>query len=280
MRDLRTLSFVLPLVLATALGASAAVPTLAATASAEPAITVSPSTGLAGGDPVAVEANGLPPGASVRVNQCEPRNDSDYVCPDIATVTADAAGRLSTTVVLADPVWRSRPFGHASPVYCRADVCRLLLSWTDASGSEQTVSSDALEFTGSPATLEASPSTGLRRVQRVRVHGTAFGAEGRTVTVVQELCHDIVQDTGCGGAVLLRTGTVRADGTFAFPVKARRFMSEGTTPEQVHDCAIWEFLNWCQLTAHVLDATGQIDESFGASSFGDPGVILTGNFRT
>jgi Neocarzinostatin family len=240
-------------------------------AAAAPSSTVTPSTGLAGGEQVAVQATGLPPGVSVRVIQCDQFNDdAELDCPDIASVVADGAGGVAVTVTLADPVFRSQPFGDAVPVYCRADVCRIFLVWTDAEGSVQALASVPLEFVGSPATITATPTTNLRRRQRVQAAGTAFGAEGRTVMVVEEACFAIIQGSGCYGTLSLGSGTVRPDGTWALSVRVRRFLADGT------DCAdSGNILGQCQLTARILDASGQPDDSFGVARIGDPGVTLS-----
>jgi hypothetical protein len=240
-------------------------------AAAAPSLTVTPSTGLAGGDQVAVQATGLPPGVTVRVIQCDQFNDDvELDCPDIASVVADGAGGVAATVTLADPVFRSQPFGDPVPVYCRADVCRIFLVWPDAEGPVQVLASAPLEFVGSPATITATPTTNLRRKQWVRAAGTAFGAEGRTVMVVEEACFAIVQGSGCYGTLLLGSGTVRADGTWSLRVRARRFLADGT------DCTdSYNLLGECQLTARILDASGRPDDSFGVARIGDPDVSLS-----
>jgi hypothetical protein len=240
-------------------------------AAAAPSLTVTPSTDLAGGDQVAVQATGLTPGANVRVIQCDQFNDDvELDCSDIASVVADGAGGTAVTVTLADPVYRSQPFGDPVPVYCRADVCRIFLVWRDAEGSIQALASAPLEFVGSPATITATPTTNLRRKQWVQAAGTAFGAQGRTVSVVEEACFSLVQGSGCYGTLLLGSASVRPDGTWGLPVRVRRFLADGT------DCGdSTNILGQCQLTARILDASGQPDDSFGVSRIGDPGVSLS-----
>ncbi|HEY5990054.1 MAG TPA: neocarzinostatin apoprotein domain-containing protein [Streptosporangiaceae bacterium] len=239
-------------------------------AAAAPSLTVIPSTDLAGGDQVAVQATGLPPGVNVRVIQCDQFNDDvELDCrPDLASAVADGAGGVAVTVTLADPVFRSQPFGDPVPVYCRADVCRIFLVWTDAEGAIQALASAPLEFVGSPATITAAPSTNLRRKQWVQAAGTAFGAQGRTIAVVEEACFSLVQGSGCYGTSVLGSGTVRPDGTWGLRVRVRRFLADGT------DCAD-NILGQCQLTARILDASGQPDDSFGVARIGDPGVPLS-----
>jgi len=243
-------------------------------ATASPAVTVVPSTGLAGGDTVSVAATGLPPSAQVRVVQCEMFfGDPEFDCGDRATTTAGPAGEVSVDVTLVDPVYRAQPFGDARPVYCRADVCRIFLVSDDVNGVQQVLSSDALEFTGSPATIVAAPNTNLRKVQRVAVTGTAYGAEGRTVQVVEQACFMIIQGSGCYGALPAVSTTVRPDGTYAVHYRVRRFLADGT------DCAGgWEILGECELSVIVLDANGTPDDSFGVSRIGEPAAPLS--FRT
>jgi hypothetical protein len=66
-----------------------------------------------------------------------------------------------------------------------------------SAGSIQALASAPLEFVGSPATITATPSTNLRRKQWVQAAGTAFGARGRTIAVVEEACFSLVQGSGC-----------------------------------------------------------------------------------
>jgi len=242
----------------------------AGVAAAAPTVTVTPSTGLAGGDVVAIQASGLEPDAPVRVVQCDLFNGDDELgdCPDLAQVTAGPTGQLAVTLTLADPVWRSQPFGDANPVYCRADICRIFLVWTDSQGTMQVLSSAPLEFEGSPATIVATPAADLRKSQKVTVTGTAVGAEGQTVDVVQEACFDIVQGSGCYGTRLLGSTTVAGDGSWTVRVRVQRFLPDGT------DCASFDILGACQLTARILDGSGQPDDSFGVARIGQPGAAL------
>jgi hypothetical protein len=239
------------------------------TAIADPGLTVTPTTGLAGGDQVTVRVTDLTPGASVSLIQCDQfNNDVEYDCSSVASVVTDGTGAATTVVTLADPVFRIQPFGDPVPVYCRADVCRIFAVWTD--DTTQALSSVPLEFLGSPATITATPTADLRKKQKVRVEGTALGAEGQTVDIVEEACFAIIQGSGCYGTRFLRSTTVRSDGTWASKVRVRRFLADGT------DCAdAFNILGECQLTARVLDASGQPDDSFGISRIGDPGVVLS-----
>jgi hypothetical protein len=250
-----------------AAGPASAAPTVAASS-----VTVVPSTGLAGGDTVGVTASGLTPSAAVRVIECDIFvGDPDYDCPDRTTTTADSAGNVSVDITLVDPVYRAEPFGDPTPVYCRADICRMFLVWNDGAGVQQVLASDTLEFTGSPATIAASPATNLRKKQRVLVAGTAYGAEGHTVRILEEACFSIVQGSGCYGALPTASTTVRPDGTFDVYYRARRFLADGT------DCT-GDILGFCELNAVVLDTNGNPDDSFGVSRRGQPAAPLT--FRT
>ena len=252
------------------IGLSTAVgPAAASTTAAGPSVTVVPSTGLAGGDTVGVTATGLTPSAAVRVIECDIFvGDPDYDCGDRIVTTADSAGNVAVDVTLLDPVYRAEPFGDPTPVYCRADICRVFLVWNDQDGVQQVLASDTLEFTGSPATIVASPATGLRRTERVHVTGTAYGAEGHTVRVIEEACFSIIQGSGCYGALNAVPTTVRPDGTYGVHYRVRRFLADGT------DCT-GDILGFCELNVVVLDTSGNPDDSFGVSGRGQPAAALT-----
>jgi hypothetical protein len=242
----------------------------AAPASAQPDVSVAPASGLAGGDTVSVTASGLTPSAAVDVIQCDIFvGDPEQDCFVSTTTAADASGGVSVDVVLADPVYRSEPFGDPRPVYCRADACRIFLVWTDSDGNQQVLSSDPLEFTGSPATIAVTPHTKLNKHRSVSVTGTADGAQGRTVRILEEACFSIVQGSGCYGQLPAVTTTVRANGSFATRYTARRFLADGT------DCADPDILGFCEISVVVLDANGNPDDSFGLSRIGQPAAPLS-----
>jgi Neocarzinostatin family len=267
MRVLRS-SFVMVTLVLTSLAAGAGV------ASAEPAVTVRPSAHLVEGSQVTVKTSGLPAGATARLIECD-----DFVvevdvvgnCPDLVTVQADRRGRIATTVAVHDYVIKDFEFGaRFLPVYCRADNCRIWVVWTDAAGTVNAVPSAPLEFRGSPATITATPTSGLLDGQRVTVSGTAVGGAGRRVVVAEEACFDIVQAAGCYGSVVLASTTVGPRGGWTVgTVQVHRFLADGT------DCAdAANILGACQLTARVLTADGGPDDSFGVARLGDPGVML------
>jgi hypothetical protein len=244
----------------------------AESAAADPTIQVLPSTGLAAGDTISVTSTGVTPSAAVRVIQCDVFVSSpDSDCYDRATTTADSVGDVLINVTVADPVYRAQAFGDPTPVYCRADACRIFLVWDDASGVQQVLASDALEFTGSPATIGANPGTDLHKRQRVLVNGTVYGAEGNTVRILEEACFAIVQGSGCYGEMPAVTTTVRSDGTYVAHYRVQRFLADGT------DCA-GDILGACELTAVVLDASGNPDDTFGLWRIGQPAAWLS--FRT
>ena len=238
---------------------------------APPTISV---TGLARGSVVTVRATGITPGAAVRVNQCDSFTglpDSGD-CADLTVRTADAAGRLLTTVKLRDPVFKDVEFGDDRPVYCRADRCRIFLAWYAGTPAEdnppQVVASPVLEFTGSPATIAARPSSGLPSLKWVAVTGTAYGAEGHTIKVLEQGCFDIIQATGCYGQLPIKWGKVRADGTYQVKYPAQRHLADGT------DCADPEILGRCVVSVIVLDTLGRHDDTFGVRDRGDPQAVL------
>ena len=72
---------------------------------------------------------------------------------------------------------------------------------------------------------------------------------------------------------MLGSSTIQQDGSWGLSARVLRRLADGT------DCAdTLNILGECQLTARILDASGQPDDSFGVSRTGDPGVVLT--FRT
>jgi hypothetical protein len=236
-------------------------------------VDVSPSTGLAGGDVVHVGAAGLPPAVTVELIQCDAFFDNvDQDCYPTAFVTIGDDGMLSEDVTLSDPVYENREFGDPRPVYCRADNCHIFVVWNryPDTGPTQVLSSPPLEFTGSPATVTASPSTGLRKKQKARVHGTASGAEGQAVKVFEEACFSIIQGSGCYGASLIGSAIVSSDGKWTIGrVRVTRFLSDDT------DCRDPGILGACEISASILNASGFPDDSYGVSRRGQPAVWLT-----
>lgn len=229
-----------------------------------PAIRVSQTRGLSGGDEVGVTARGFAPGSEVRIVQCDVFVDwVDGDCADRTTTTAGSTGRIATRVTLGDPVFRRMEFGEPTTVYCRADVCHLFAVGNAPDGSRLVLDSGALRFKGSPATITATPSTNLAATQWVWVRGTAYGAEGRQVRIVQHACFEIIQETGCYGERPTVTTRVRADGTYATPYRVNRWLPDGT------DCFDVGFLGECVLSVTVLDRAGHPDDSFGYSANGD-----------
>ena len=136
-------------------------------------------------------------------------------------------------------------------------------------GSTQVLSSSALQFTGSPATVTVSPSADLRKKEKIYVNGTADGAQGQTVQVFEEACFSIIQGSGCYGASLIGSAVVGADGKWTIGrTRVTRFLTDGT------DCADPGILGACEVSASILDATGSPDDSFGISRRGQPAAWL------
>lgn len=252
--------------IATAGTATTARPLAAATGAP---VSVVPSKGLAGGDSVLVTAAGVTPLAQVQVTQCDTyAGDPEQDCSPGITTTAGSGGNVSVTVTLTDPVFRNEPFGDPTPVYCRADVCRIFLAWIDQDGNPQVVASDPLTFTGSPATITARKVTALRDGQKIRVHGTAYGARGHRVEILEEACFSIVQGSGCYGQLREVRGTVDQTGHYAVSYRVHRFLADGT------DCADPGILGFCEMNVIVF-THGQPDDSFGVSRRGQPALPLT-----
>lgn len=247
--------------------------TVPVTASASrPQIHVSQSTGLEGGDRVRLTARGFAPGSTVRIVQCDYFVDNfDGDCPDSAEVVAGPAGQVSTEVTLLDPVFRNKEFGEPAEVYCRADSCHLFAVGDDTSGNRLVLSTEALEFKGSPATIAVTPATDLTDGQWVTVRGTALGAEGQHVQLVQHACFDLIQDTGCYGELNTVTTQVGPDGTYEALYRVSRYLPD----EQSSDCADPNILGTCVMSVTVLDSTGHPDDSFGYSPNGDMMAVLT-----
>ena len=240
-------------------------------------VEVSPSTGLAAGSWVSVKAFGLAPHQSVNVIQCDSLpSDPALGCPVVKTVTTDGRGRVQTRVKLTDPLIFANEVGSGSPVYCRADSCRLFLAWDDGGGGQEGIGSRTLRFKGSPATINVTPSTNLRRDQWVTVTGTAYGAEGHTVKIREHVCYNMVQDTDCYGDLPYNWAKVRSDGTFRTVLHVHRFVPASGWPDDQVDCnGGFELLGECEVSVTVLNSRGQADNSYGYSeTFGDPRASL------
>lgn len=265
---------------AAALSASLALnPPAGAADGSSAAVYVSPHRGLQNGDRVAVWATGLPKATPVRVQQCNVFDDSipaSWGCPDLAVVTTSRFGTLFTTVVLRDPLmYNDGGPGAGRAVYCRADTCRIgLLTLPNENDEDQVLAQSApLIFRGSPATVTAQPSTDLADYQWVHVTGTAYGAEGRLVRVVEHSCYEIIQGTGCyaeAAAVWTRVGS---RGGYSVWYLARRILMSDDTPV---DCnGTDDFLLRCVISAAVYRRDGTPDNSFGMESYGEPMVDIS-----
>ena len=259
------------LAVAVVLGAVGAAGTAPRASADGPSVTVRPRYGLAAGAVVDVTATGLPPSTEVVVSQCaqDPDLSVPIGCTNRQSMTTNPTGTLDTTWTLQDPVYYQHEFGDPTPQYCRADICRIYVSIPDG-GSGIHVVSPVLWFPGSPATIAASVTTGLVDQQRIFVSGSAKGSPGRTVRLVQQECFSIIQGHGCFGEITLATVQLGHHDTFATHLRVRRYLADGT------DCVqpIFDF-DPCRITAVIIGPDGQPDESFGATSFGDPGVSLT-----
>jgi hypothetical protein len=249
------------------------------TTTATPSLSVHPASHLRAGSRVWVRLRGLPADTVVQFAQCDdrfdPTNAADGCTPlsgPLPTAETGPYGGLVWQLTLGDPLYLAQEEGDAIPIYCRADQCRVFAEWTDSTGDVRSASSSRLVFVGSPATITATPDTNLVDGQRVRTYGSAVGASGRKVVVVEEDCYHLVQGTGCEGTVTLGTTRVNAHGGWHLGVTVPRVLPDGI------DCADpGDFIldSTCQLTARVLTWTGQPDDTFGVSRFGEPGAILS-----
>ncbi|GAA1642859.1 hypothetical protein ACFQY4_06550 [Catellatospora bangladeshensis] len=260
---------------ATAIGlepAAAAPAPPAARAGLAPTASAHPSRGLDAYTYVIVKGSGLPPSTPIRVVQCDQPSyqvDGDVLgCPVLRTGSTDGAGSYNDSFNPFPLVYRSLEYGDPVPVYCRADICRYFLEWTDAvTGELHSVPSGLLYFVGAPATVALSQSAGLVDGQQVIVTGSAKGSQGRYVTIVQARCYQLVQGSGCSGQLPLVSVPLRDNDTFRVKVPVYRHLADLT------DCRD-EFFP-CRLIAVVLDTDGRPDDTFGVSSLGDPGVVVT-----
>jgi hypothetical protein len=119
-------------------------------AAAEPAVTVSPSTGLEEGTQLSVRGSGLPAGVEVSVTECDHVYEDDQggllsACPTLATVTVSARGTVKADVG-AVGVTSRREFGAEVPVYCNQNTCRVFLVWDDPDQGKSSVGSGILEY--------------------------------------------------------------------------------------------------------------------------------------
>ena len=245
-----------------------------------PWVAVSPSTGLAKGDVVVVTAGHLRPHRVLQVIQCDrwvanpDLNSEPGNCATTRTTTVDDNGRVRVPVTLRDPVSVAQPYGDGKLVYCRADHCRIFLAWTDVYGVDHAVRSPELRFTGSPATVTVIPSTDLAAKQWVKVKGTAYGAQGRTLKIREQSCYRMIQGSGCFGDLPFTWTKVRADGTYSVSYQALRLLPVADWPGPVlgfMDCTDFNNrLGDCQMTVTVLNSKGQADRTFGDSSVGEP----------
>jgi hypothetical protein len=235
-----------------------------------PQVTVQPSQGLSTSSTVHLAAAGLPAITSVDLIECDRPttifNDGVEGCPVLSSPTTATDGTMSIDLNPRDLVFRSEPLGDPVPVYCRADDCRYYVEWTDGKG-RHSIHTRKMQFTGSPATISATPASGLVDGERVRVNGSAKGSSGRYVTIVEESCYAIIQGSGCDGALPLATFKLTATDTYSGSVRLFRFLGDG------EDCR--DALFGCQLSVTVLDDRGLPDDSFGVSRLGRPAVELT-----
>jgi hypothetical protein len=263
-------------ILATILAVAAATVITSSSATAAPTtpaaahVSVHPSHGLDIYSVVTVSATGIAHDTTVNVIECDvpttQTDDGAQGCAAIATPTTNARGALSVSLNAQDPVYRYEPFGDPVPIYCRADVCRFFVEWTSADGVLHSVATAAMHFKGSPATIAASPSTGLADETRVHVTGSAKGSSGRYVTIVEESCFQIIQGDACLGAIPLTTVELRGNDTYSASVPVFRYLGDG------EDC-VGSFYG-CQLSVTVLNSDGEPDDTFGVSRLGQPNVAI------
>jgi hypothetical protein len=234
-------------------------------------LAVSPSSGLAGGDTVTLRANGAPRDTDLQVVECDyyladATNGGN--CIPLTTIATDSSGSLLQQVTLVSLIYHEYYNGDKTPVYCRDDRCRIFLVSLDEQGGGHVVAqSIPLEFTGSSATIRVQPSSGLAVTKWVTVTGTAHGAEGHTVQVVEQACFARKSFEPCYGQLPVKWGKVKDDGTFRVTYDARRHLGDDAKT----DCRDTGTAARCQISVIVLDKSGRHDDSFGVKHLGQPG---------
>lgn len=221
--------------------------------------------------------HGLPAGSTLQVVQCDYYRQgpsADGNCPVSTTVQADARGDLPypTVVPVALLVHHEYADGDKTPVYCRDDKCRVFLVRTDGPGGGTVVGESApLDLPGASATVDVQPSSRLTEKAWVTVTGTAVGAEGRKVQVVEQACYPRTSFEPCYGQLPVRWATVQEDGTFSVKYPAQRRLADARKT----DCRNTGTEARCRISAIVLDDAGRRDDSFGVKRIGHPGKGIT-----
>jgi hypothetical protein len=174
----------------------------------EPAITVTPSTGLVDGQLVRVEGTGFNPGSTVYVGACPPGATDPFSCDlsNVVTTAADASGGFSVD-------FRAYRFlDTAGGVDCVDVTC--LIGATDLGALTALTEIHFADAPDPVLTLDVSPDTDLSVGDTVTVTGSGFSP---FVSVTLRMCPTEVdpglctQPFGSSGVV-----TVSADGDGAF----------------------------------------------------------------
>ena len=115
--------------------------------SSGPTIEVQPRAGLRDGQHVRVTGSGFSPGASLVALECADRGDAtssgDCDISHVAPVTADGAGRVSTTLTV-----RRGPFGSADRTCSATQACEVTVSAPSA-GQDAQRATASFSFAGS-----------------------------------------------------------------------------------------------------------------------------------
>ncbi len=204
-----------------------------------PTVTVTPSTGLANGQTVAITGAGFTPGDSVYALECLVGSTSQAGC-DVATltpITVNSDGTLpSTNFKVAT--------GNVGTGTCgttTADASGCIVAVANASGKDAGGAPITFAVAAPTApSITVTPAMGLKNGQSVTIAGSGFTA-GETVYAVECL----VTATGAAGC---NTGaatpiTVNSDGTLpstTFTVATGTIGTGtcGTTAANAHGCAV------------------------------------------
>jgi hypothetical protein len=207
-----------------------------------PAVTVTPSTGLLDQQQVTVAGSGFVPGARLRIRQC---SMVDPFCEGYPlAVTADANGAFSRTYAVRLRAYDAN--GNASN--CLALTCQVRVISTDNAdydGGAPIAFAPGQPLPPTPH-VTVTPSTGLRHHEVVSVSGTGFDANA--FVDVYECAHEsLACDDQLGGA------PTDAQGTFSLSVSVSRLVGAfGPTGTTIVDCAT---------AACTIQAAGSFDET-------------------
>ena len=107
------------------------------------------------------------------------------------------------------------------------------------------------------------------------VNGSAYGAFGQQVQILEEACFQTSEGSGCYDPKAAVTARVSSSGTWSVSYQVHRHLSDGEAGDPELDCAdTGNILGHCEMTVVVIGADGQPDPSFGDPRLGELAVPL------